>query len=221
LNPNRYGPQVPGYGRDGVSRAVLNASAVTAKSSSLVSPLACVSKSWNSTFASATEPSLTWPIAESSSEFFREVLREDFLRLGLSAEGMIVSLVDVVLHLGRQRWSDFTAAGFTAQMRSVGIELRFEGNEHRTARSEFLIGDSLLNFALPSFTFALNAAASNFLPGTANSSIKASSKLRRLSIVASLPVFVKVAVPQLSMRLAATQRKAFRATGVEFIRTSF
>ena len=90
----------------------------------------------DSSFASATDSSLTWPIAESRSDFFREVFPEDFLRLGLPAEGMIVSLVDVVLHLGRQRWSDFTAAGFTAQMRSVGIELSFEVNEHRTTRGE-------------------------------------------------------------------------------------
>jgi len=61
---------------------------------------------------------------------------------------MIVSLVDVVLHLGRQRWSDFTAAGFTAPMRSVGIELSFEVNEHRTTRGEFLIGDGLLKFCV-------------------------------------------------------------------------
>ena len=75
-------------------------------------------------------------------------------------------------------------------MRSISVELSFEIDEDRTTRGEFLIGDGLLKFALPSFTFAVNAAALNFLPGTANSSIKASRKLRRLSIVASLPVLV-------------------------------
>jgi hypothetical protein len=50
---------------------------------------------------------------------------------------MIVSLVDVVLHLGCQRWSDFTAAGFTSQMRSVSVELSFQIDEDRRTRGEF------------------------------------------------------------------------------------
>ena len=61
---------------------------------------------------------------------------------------MIVSLVDVVLHLGCQRWSDFTAAGFTLQVRSISVELSFEIDEDRTPRGEFLIGDSLLKFCV-------------------------------------------------------------------------
>src|SRR5882757_9864881 len=36
-------------------------------------------------------------------------------------------------------------------------------------------------------------------------------------MVASLPVFVNVAVPQLAMRIAAAQRKAFQEISVEFI----
>src|SRR6476660_691991 len=40
-------------------------------------------------------------------------------------------------------------------------------------------------------------------------------------MVASLPVFVNVAVPQLAMKIAATQRKTFRDTSVEFIWRSF
>src|SRR5262245_34685562 len=62
---------------------------------------------------------------------------------------MIVSFVDVVLHLGCQRWSDFTAAVFTSQMRSVSIELSLQIDEHRTTRGEFLIGDGLLKFCVP------------------------------------------------------------------------
>jgi hypothetical protein len=89
-------------------------------------------------------------LTESSSDFFREVFREvfpeGFLCLGLPAEGMIVSLIDVVLHLGCQRWSDFTAASFTSQMRSVSIELSFQIDEDWTTRGEFLIGDGLLKF---------------------------------------------------------------------------
>jgi hypothetical protein len=49
------------------------------------------------------------------------------------------------------------------------------------------------------------------LPGTANSSMNASSKFRRLSICASLPVLLKVAVPQLVMAIAAAQRSTFQA----------
>src|SRR5215211_4088492 len=40
-------------------------------------------------------------------------------------------------------------------------------------------------------------------------------------MVASLPVFVNVAVPQLAMKIAAAQRKRFRDTSVEFIWRSF
>ena len=40
-------------------------------------------------------------------------------------------------------------------------------------------------------------------------------------MVASLPVFVNVAVPQLAMKIAAAQRKTFRDTSVEFIWRSF
>src|SRR6266850_53418 len=40
-------------------------------------------------------------------------------------------------------------------------------------------------------------------------------------MVASLPVFVNVAVPQLAMKIAAAQRKTFRDTSVEFICRSF
>src|SRR5204862_4783801 len=61
---------------------------------------------------------------------------------------MIVSLVDVVLHLGSQRWSDFTTAGFTSQMRSISVELSFQIPEDRTTRGEFLIGDGLLKFCV-------------------------------------------------------------------------
>src|SRR5207244_1145935 len=75
--------------------------------------------------------------------------------------------------------------------------------------------------ALPSLTLALNAVALNFFPGTANSSMNARWKLRRLSMVASLPLFVNVAVPQLAMKIAAAQRKTFRDTSVEFIWRSF
>jgi len=39
--------------------------------------------------------------------------------------------------------------------------------------------------------------------------------------VASLPVFVKVAVPQLAMKIAAAQSKTFREINVEFILRSF
>ena len=67
---------------------------------------------------------------------------------GLPTEGMIVSLVDVVLHLGSQRWSDFTTAGFTSQMRSISVELSFQIPEDRTTRGEFLIGDGLLKFCV-------------------------------------------------------------------------
>jgi hypothetical protein len=40
-------------------------------------------------------------------------------------------------------------------------------------------------------------------------------------MVASLPLFVNVAVPQLAMKIAAAQRKTFRDTSVEFIWSSF
>src|SRR6266480_6290114 len=40
--------------------------------------------------------------------------------------------------------------------------------------------------------------------------MNASSKFRRLSICVSLPVLLKVAVPQLVMAIAAAQRKTFR-----------
>src|SRR5262249_5194639 len=66
------------------------------------------------------------------------------------------------------------------------------------------------NFAFPALTLASNAAASNRLPGTANSAINASSKFRRLSICASLPVLLNVAVPQLVMAIAVTQKNALR-----------
>jgi hypothetical protein len=36
-------------------------------------------------------------------------------------------------------------------------------------------------------------------------------------MVASLPVFVKVAVPQLAMKIAATEGKTFRERGIKFI----
>ena len=58
-------------------------------------------------------------------------------------------------------------------------------------------------------------------PGTANSSIKASSKLRRLSIVASLPVLVNVAVPQLVMKITAAQRKHFEKQASDSYGASF
>src|SRR4029077_11084646 len=61
---------------------------------------------------------------------------------------MIVSLVDVVLHLGCQCWSDFTVAGFALEMRSVSVELSFQIDEDRTTRSEFFIGDGLLKFCV-------------------------------------------------------------------------
>src|SRR5437763_16724252 len=65
---------------------------------------------------------------------------------GLTDRGHDLSLVDVVLHLGSQRWSDFTEAGFTSQMRSISVELSFQIDEDRTTRGEFLIGDGLLKF---------------------------------------------------------------------------
>jgi hypothetical protein len=120
---------------------------------------------------------------------------------------MIVSLVDVVLHLGRQRWSDFTAAGLASQVRSVSIELAFQIDEDRTTCGEFLIGDGLLKFCVAFVHFRVERGGINSFPGTANSSIKASSKLRRLSIVPSLSVLVNVAVPQLVMKITAAQRK--------------
>ena len=40
-------------------------------------------------------------------------------------------------------------------------------------------------------------------------------------MVASLPLFVNVAVPQLAMKIAAAQRKTFRDTSVEFMWSSF
>src|SRR4029077_20499686 len=61
---------------------------------------------------------------------------------------MIVSLVDVVLHLGCQCWSDLTAAGFTLQMGSISVELSFQIDEDRTTRGKFLIGDGLLKFCV-------------------------------------------------------------------------
>src|SRR4029077_1047633 len=61
---------------------------------------------------------------------------------------MIVSLVDVVLHLRCQCWRDFTAAGFTLQMRSISVELSLQIDEDRTTRGEFLIGDGLLKFCV-------------------------------------------------------------------------
>src|SRR5437764_12970241 len=61
---------------------------------------------------------------------------------------MILSLVDVVLHLASQRWSDLTAAGFTSQMRSISVELSFQIDEDGTTHGEFLIGDGLLKFCV-------------------------------------------------------------------------
>src|SRR5437773_9620258 len=69
------------------------------------------------------------------------------------------------------------------------------------------------NLAFPSFTFASNAALLKRFLGTANSLINARWKLRRLSICVSLPVLVKVAVPQLVMRIAVAHRKRFLTLG--------
>src|SRR5580765_7955024 len=134
---------------------------------------------------------------------------------------MIVSLVDVVLHLVCQCWRDFTATGFTLQMRSISVELSFQIDEDRTTRGEFLIGDGLLKLCVAFIHLRVERSGVEFLPGTANWSIKASSKLRRLSIVASLPVLVNVAVPQLAMKIATAKSKTLRDTSFEFIWRSF
>ena len=84
---------------------------------------------------------------------------------GLPTEGMIVSLVDVVLHLGSQRWSDFTTAGFTSQMRSISVELSFQIPEDRTTRGEFLIGDGLLKFCIAFVDLGVECGGVKFLPG--------------------------------------------------------
>jgi hypothetical protein len=56
-----------------------------------------------------------------------------------------------------------------------------------------------------------------FLPRYGKLVDKREMKTAEASMVASLPVLVKVAVPQLAMNIAVAQRKTFRETGVEFI----
>jgi hypothetical protein len=95
------------------------------------------------------------------------------------------------------------------QMRSISVELSFQINEDRTTRGEFLIGDGLLKLCVAFVHLRVKRGGIKFLPGHGKLVDKARSKLRRLSIVSSLPVLVNVAVPQLVMKITAAQRKHF------------
>ena len=77
---------------------------------------------------------------------------------------MIVGFVNVLLHLARQRWSDFAAAGFAFYVRSISVKLRFKIDKHRTTRSEFIVGDGLLKFCITLVHFGVECRGVKFLP---------------------------------------------------------
>ncbi|PYI74059.1 MAG: hypothetical protein DMF08_01235 [Verrucomicrobia bacterium] len=131
---------------------------------------------------------------------------------GLPTEGMIVSLVDVVLHLGSQRWSDFTTAGFTSQMRSISVELSFQIPEDRTTRGEFLIGDGLLKFCVAFVHLRVERSGSEFFARHSKLVDKGEFKIAQAFDHGIAPVLVNVAVPQLVMKITSAQRKTFRET---------
>jgi len=78
---------------------------------------------------------------------------------------MIVGLVNVLLHLAGERWSDLAMAGFAFYMRSICVELRFKIDKHRTTRGEFIIGDRLLKFRVALVHFGVECGGVKFLPG--------------------------------------------------------
>ena len=106
-------------------------------------------------------------------------------------------------------------------MRSISVELRFKIDKHRTTRSEFIIGDGLLKFCIAFVHFGVECGGVKFLPWYGKLVDEREVKTAKFSMVASLPLFVNVAVPQLAMKIAAAQRKTFRDTSVEFIWRSF
>ena len=120
---------------------------------------------------------------------------------------MIVSLVDVVLHLGSQRWSDFTTAGFTSQMRSIRVELSFQIPEDRTTRGEFLIGDGLLKFCVAFVHLRVERSGIELFARHSKLVDKGEFKIAQAFDRGIAPVLVNVAVPQLVMKITAAQRK--------------
>ena len=91
-------------------------------------------------------------------------------------------------------------------MRSISVELSFEIDEHRTTGGEFLIGDGLLELCVAFVHFRGERSSVEFF--TRHSKLVDEGKF-------------KVAVPQLAMRIAAAQRKAFRGMSIEFILRSW